>query len=95
MFKDRNIIRYGTIKYIGLFRCGFRSRLSRQGQPEPFRRSPSRSAHRLQVRRRVSRIRSVVLDYQGPKAVRLLAWLRTAHRRLFHLPDRWFALLAL
>lgn len=36
-------------------------------------------------------MRKVVLDYQGPQAFRLLARLRTAHRRLLHLPDRRFA----
>lgn len=94
MFKDSNIIRYGTIKYIGLFLLPFFTiRLSGQSQSKSIRRPPPRSAHRLQIRRRVPCICSVVLDYQGPEALRLFAWLRPANRRFLHLPDRRFAFL--
>ena len=83
-------LRHHQIHRFGSFAC-FTGRLSRQSEPKSLRRTAPRSAYRLQIRRRLPCIRKMAPDSPGSQAFRLLARLRTAHRRLLHLPDRRFA----
>ena len=87
-------LRHHQIHRFGSFAC-FTGRLSRQSEPKSLRRTAPRSAYRLQIRRRLPCIRKMAPDSPGSQAFRLLARLRTAHRRLLHLPDRRFASLRL